>query len=96
VTTHTQSNFCFAEQQNKNANTVSGISRGILMAFVANVTLRTKAIGNPFEIPLRLTPCAFACSGKAFDPQKFDAGYALAQDDTLTRSLPICKANGAV
>ena len=57
------------------------------MAFVANVTLRTKAIGNPFEIPLRLSPCAFACSGKAFDPQKFDAGFALAQDDTLTENV---------
>ncbi|MBQ8716915.1 MAG: hypothetical protein IJY43_03585, partial [Clostridia bacterium] len=26
-------------------------------------------------IPLRLTPCAFACSGQALNPQKFDCGH---------------------
>ena len=44
---------------------------------------------TPNEIPLRLTPRAFACSKKSLpplflDPQKFDCGYASAQDDTPT------------
>ena len=36
------------------------------MAFLANVTLRTRAIKIPFEIPLRLTPCVFARSDRVF------------------------------
>ena len=48
-----------------------------------NVTLRTKAIVIPFEIPLRLTPCAFAHL-LTLHLAKVRRGYALAQDDTLT------------
>ena len=52
-----------------------GISDGYTIAFllgvtfcavVQNVTLRTRAIKIPFEIPLRLTPCAFARSDRVF------------------------------
>ena len=40
-----------------------------------------RAIGTRFEIPLRRTASRF-CLLTSFDPQKFDAGYALTQDDT--------------
>ena len=52
-----------------------GIHEGYTIAFLLGVTfcgvikavtLRTKAIGIPYEIPLRLTPCAFACSDRDF------------------------------
>ena len=42
---------------------------------------KRKAIGTRYEIPLRRTASRF-CLLTSFDPQKFDAGYALAQDDT--------------
>ena len=42
---------------------------------------KRKAIGTRYEIPLRRTASRF-CLLTSFDPQKFDAGEALAQDDT--------------
>ena len=42
---------------------------------------KRKAIGTRYEIPLRRTASRFFLL-TSFDPQKFDAGYALAQDDT--------------
>ncbi|MBO5355417.1 MAG: hypothetical protein J6B09_05050, partial [Clostridia bacterium] len=53
---------------------------------LANVTLRTRAIVYPSEIPSSLSLLAFACSGIALNPQKFDAG--LRQE-----FLVICFAN---
>ena len=40
------------------------ISHGVLMAFVANVTLRTRAIVYPLWIPSSLPLLGFACSSK--------------------------------
>ena len=68
-----------------------GISEGYTIAFLLSVTfytiirdvaLCTEAIEIPYEIPLRLMPCAFACYAYASTRKSSTRATALAQDDT--------------
>ena len=87
------------------------ISHGASRAFWVNVTLRTRAIVYPLWIPSSLSLLGFACSDRVFGnllcksaalpPQKLPllaAGELMLRPAKLRllRSLPICKANGAV
>ena len=61
---------------------MSGSSMESAQTLLKMLVYKRKAIGTRFEIPLRRTASRF-CLLTPFDPQKFDAGEALAQDDTL-------------
>ena len=59
-----------------------GIFDGICANFFCGILeSEWRAIGIRYEIPLRRTASRF-CLLTSFDPQKFDAGFALTQDDT--------------
>ena len=60
---------------------MSGSSMESAQTLLKMLVYKRKAIGTRFEIPLRRTASRF-CLLTSFDPQKFDAGYALTQDDT--------------